>query len=70
MYIMCSKKSCKKKCCFCLCVPFVANPTYNCDNVFANPIAQPRTCCKCCKVKKCKVTSTIPPNCVSVYPKH
>jgi hypothetical protein len=62
------KKNCKKKCCKCLCVPYVPNPSYNCENVYANPLSQHKTCCKCKKVCQKPVTSTVLSSCVSIYP--
>ncbi|AYV80274.1 MAG: hypothetical protein Gaeavirus24_2 [Gaeavirus sp.] len=56
---MSPKKCCKKKCCFCLRVPFVPNPTYNVDIIAVNPLATPRKCCHCHKVKQTGTPVTV-----------
>ena len=45
-------KHCKKDKCFCLRVPQVLNPSYSVENLSTNPLAQPKTCKCCCKVKQ------------------
>ena len=55
-----SKKSkqCKKTC-FCLRVPYVANPLYSVQNVHENPLATPKLCNKCCKIKQHPFNQTV-----------
>ncbi len=52
------KKQCKKQC-FCLRVPYVRNPTYSVQNVNENPLATPKTCKCCCKVKQHPFNQTV-----------
>lgn len=54
-----SKKHCNKHKCFCLRVPLVMNPTYNVQNVFENPLAEPKLCKCCCKVKQHPFQQTV-----------
>lgn len=51
-------KKCHKHC-FCLCVPFVPNPSYSVDILRLNPL-NPYRKCKCCKKpKQHPVTSSV-----------
>ncbi len=53
-------KHCKKAKCFCLRVPYIGtNPSYSVDILSTNPIAQPKVCHCCCKVKQQPFESTV-----------
>ena len=50
---------CKKEKCFCLRVPYVPNPSYSVQNLSENPIAIPKLCKCCCKVKQHPFNQTV-----------